>query len=581
MENGGGDKYVATHPAHCSLHVRVLCLVRYFISSQAKLNTNISPSTMVSADQKAIGAAVGVFLGVGLMFLVLTSFNAACIPGCPFRSPFSEVIRSFFEKVGILIMREIRQRRRPTIRMWIECFMLLAAGLFTFLKTYNIRFTSFPMFSLVSGIPILVVAQRKVVHKPQKYKISRLAAWVCPFISLPVIIVIYLSDEGIKSTATQVALLLIGFAGIVITLWMFSKMSKSMADTGKIDAISWLLITTPPQYPSTFFKKAGQMTGVDSIGHHYRPRLLKSLLPLLTPLITSYHTPEHLSSDTHSPQSNDASNRRPRTRVGFKDDDMITIDENPHLKDLKDLEIYMACLARLSDFQDYKGAWSCVWEDAKKHPELEELLIDKLVELANSERHSQVVTSAATKVLNNYKLDMQGKPLRSPTVLESVATYPRSETTSMLNDNDLNRQERGHIESYRLEDLATHVKPVHSSEETEEVRREIGGEEVEEVRDNEIGELRREIGDEKIEENPLESPTTILENVATDSRGETTLMLKTVGRIVKDGDSKLYRPVDRASGATCEDLATHIKPAHSSEEEIEEVKLVRREIGDE
>ena len=155
-----------------------------------------------------------------------------------------------------------------------------------------------------------------------------------------------------------------------------------------------------------------------------------------------------------------------------------------------------------------------------QHPKLERPLIDKLVELANPQRHSQIVRSAATKVLNNYKLDMEGNPLRSPTVLESVATDPRSETTSMLNDNVLNRQERGHLEPYRLEVLATHVEPAHSSEEVEEVRpvrREVGDEEIEEV--------RRDVGDEEIEGNPLEGPTTISGNVATDLRGETTLML--------------------------------------------------------
>ena len=64
--------------------------------------------------------------------------------------------------------------------------------------------------------------------------------------------------------------------------------------------------------------------------------------------------------------------------------------------------------------------------------------------------------SAATKVLNNYELDMEGNSPRSPTtVLESVSTDPRSETT-------LNMQEQRHLESYRLEDLATHVEPAHS-----------------------------------------------------------------------------------------------------------------------
>ena len=102
-----------------------------------------------------------------------------------------------------------------------------------------------------------------------------------------------------------------------------------------------------------------------------------------------------------------------------------------------------------------------------QHPKLEQPLIDKLVDFANPQRHSQVMRSAAIKVLNNYKLDMEGNPL-GPTVLESVATDPRSETTSTLNDNDLNRQERGHLEPYRLEDLATYVEPAHSFEEVEE-----------------------------------------------------------------------------------------------------------------
>ena len=47
-----------------------------------------------------------------------------------------------------------------------------------------------------------------------------------------------------------------GVLGFVFACWMFSKMSKSMADTGEIDAVAWLLTTTP-QYPATFFKKAG------------------------------------------------------------------------------------------------------------------------------------------------------------------------------------------------------------------------------------------------------------------------------------------------------------------------------------
>ena len=152
---------------------------------------------------------------------------------------------------------------------------------------------------------------------------------------------------------------------------------------GEIDAIAWLLITTPPQYPGTFFKKAGQMTGSDSIGRDYRPRLLESLMPFLTHLITSHRVPELLSSDTHSPSSS-----------------LIFDSEN--------LEIYVACLARLSHFTDYEGSFWCLWEDARQHSKLEQPLIDKLVVFANPRCPFQVgLRSAATEVLEIYKLDTE------------------------------------------------------------------------------------------------------------------------------------------------------------------------------
>ena len=159
-----------------------------------------------------------------------------------------------------------------------------------------------------------------------------------------------------------------------------------MADTGEIDAIAWLLITIPPQHPATFFKKAGQMTGVDFIGRPYRPRLLETLMPLLSPLITSYHAPKHRSSDTHSPQPDGVLNGQTLTSLTLVNDEMVPIDEDSHSKNL---EIYIARLARLSEFTDYKGTFWCLREeDAMQHPKPERPLRDKLVELANSQRHS-------------------------------------------------------------------------------------------------------------------------------------------------------------------------------------------------
>jgi hypothetical protein len=69
-----------------------------------------------------------------------------------------------------------------------------------------------------------------------------------------------------------------------------------------------------------------------------------------------------------------------------------------------------------------------------QHPKLEQPLIHKLVMVANPRHHFEVgLRNAATKVLNNYELDMgrEGNPTStSPaTVLWSVATVLRRTAT--------------------------------------------------------------------------------------------------------------------------------------------------------
>jgi hypothetical protein len=218
-------------------------------------------------------------------------------------------------------------------------------------------------------------------------------------------------------------------------------------------------------------------------------------MPLLTLLITSYHAPEHHTSDSHSPsskhrrkfkielkrkQSDDVLDGRYGlpTSLSLVDDDRGgPIDEDAHLKNL---EIYIACLARLSEFTDYEGSFWCLWEDAMQHPKLEQPLIDKLMMLANPRHRFQVdLRSAATKVLNNYELDMGGNALRSSaTVLSGVATVPtrRSASTSMLNVSGLDSQGQGHTNLHRPVDPSTRVEPAHSSGDIEEVKREPTGE---------------------------------------------------------------------------------------------------------
>ena len=242
------------------------------------------------------------------MFLGFASLGGAFVPGCPFRSAFSSVIRLIFEILqtlskripcGYLSSKRLRWLWIGTLTvLWVVSDAVVAYG------TLILSGTWFFLLIFLLAIPIAYSAQQEGAHKPQKYNIPRLSAWVFFFLSLSIVFAIYFRSP------LYIPLYIIGVLGIVLACWMFSKMSKSMADTGEIDAIAWLLITTPPQHPATFFKKAGQMTGFDSIGRHYRPRLLESLMPFLTHLITSYHDPERQSSDAPLPS--------PKPRRNFK-----------------------------------------------------------------------------------------------------------------------------------------------------------------------------------------------------------------------------------------------------------------------
>jgi len=98
---------------------------------------------------------------------------------------------------------------------------------------------------------------------------------------------------------------------------------------------------------------------------------------------------------------------------------LITSHHNDRIDILEDqqmhhLEIYVSCLAILSDFEDYEGSFWLMREDAKQHPKLdsdpkEQSLRNKMVELARNPRYHSNLRSASAKVLNNYGLDSQGR----------------------------------------------------------------------------------------------------------------------------------------------------------------------------
>ena len=426
----------------------------------------------ISAAQDIIGFVVAVLFNIGLLFLGFTSLGGAFLPGCPFRSAFSIVIRYIFEKPYTFFKWILHGRLslRLVESMWtlilaLFCYAPTLAAIHMQVKVvlnavFSTGIWSSLLLLMISSLSLASVLRgpNAVVHKPQKYKMSHLVLWIF----LPSSVVMTLAMWSQRSHAKGVgdyidsplilALGIIGQSIVSLAVMMYGSISISMADTGEIDAIAWLLKTAPPQNPAVFFKKAGQMTGFGSIGCHYRPRLLESLVPFLSLLIISHHVPENPSSsesDTHSPSSN---------------------DEDPHLK-LENLEIYTACLARLSEFTDSKGSFMCLWEDAMQHPKLEQPLIDKLVVIANPQhRFRDGLRSAATKILINYNLDMKGKFAGGPDTIvrrnavSSVATFLGSAASWMLNVSRLIEERRQTNLPVELE----YVEPPRSSGDIEE-----------------------------------------------------------------------------------------------------------------
>ena len=388
METGGRDKYIASHLAHCSYHVWVLCSVSYFISFRPVLIINIISSLSISPVQAYIGYAVGVILVLGLTTLLVGSLAAAFAPACPFRSSFSTTIQLVFK----FLLRLSRWMcwglpQRKVRWLWIGSLAFLwvtSCALIVYASLVNS--TGFlALISIPVAITIAYAAEEEIIHKPQEYKVPHLVFLMFSIIAPPLAAVPpFTGFRQQQSYPIVLSLYTVGILVLLFTGWMGSRMAKSMVEWGEVDAVAWLLKSTSSQDPE-FFKKAAQIASLGSNGPHYRPRLLKSLMPLLSPLITSYHI------------------------------DMLEDSQMHHLG------IYVSCLAILSDFTDYEGSFWRMREDARQHPRLdlnpkEQPLRNKLVELARNPRCSSL-RNAATKVLNNYGLNSQGDALSSAATL--------------------------------------------------------------------------------------------------------------------------------------------------------------------
>ena len=174
------------------------------------------------------------------MFLGISSVGGAFVSGCPFRSAISRVTRFILEKPQTMFKWILRGclSSKSLQRLWIGTLVFLWCGLFFVSNTvvadttFNTSTWASIMFLLVA-IPLPYLAQRKTVHKPQKYIISHMG--LSMFLSTSVIMAFPLLMTFPKSFPVY-------FLGGMLILWsffIFSKMSKSMADTGEIDAIAW------------------------------------------------------------------------------------------------------------------------------------------------------------------------------------------------------------------------------------------------------------------------------------------------------------------------------------------------------
>ena len=330
---------------------------------------NIIFSLTISPIQTTIGFVVGAILALGLILLLVTSFTAAFIPSCPFRSSISTTVQYFwrsFEKLSRRMLRGLSEKSKRWL--WIgslASLWLTSSALVIYASMVTIgRATGYlVLICIPAAIVILYAVHEKEQHKPQEYELPRLVFYIIIMIAPPI-----LAMAPIAGLPRQLcypinfSLYAMGMLALLVAGYMGSRMAKSMVETGEVDAIAWLLKSTSSQYPESF-KKAGQIVSLGD-GLHYRPRLLKSLMPLLSHLITSH--------------------RNDRTDM------------------LEDLGIYVSCLAILSDFVDDKGSFFLMREDARQHPKLDSDLFDKLVELAKNSRPT--LRSSSIKVLKNYGL---------------------------------------------------------------------------------------------------------------------------------------------------------------------------------
>ena len=162
------------------------------------------------------------------------SLGGAFISGCPFRSPFSNLIRLIFEILHTvsnwILCGCLSSKRLPWL--WIGTIIFFWFALNTAVAYATlISGTWSSLFLFPAAIPLAYSAQHEVVrknHEPraQKNRISYLALGMFLFVSLSITLGVYFEYP------IFIPLYCIGVFAIAFTSWMIGKMSKSMTETG-------------------------------------------------------------------------------------------------------------------------------------------------------------------------------------------------------------------------------------------------------------------------------------------------------------------------------------------------------------
>ena len=299
---------------------------------------------------------------VGLLFILITSIFAAFFPTAPFQSPVSDFIRFIFKIFPDYPLPALR--KCPNI-LRISSMILASVALAVIAVIYTIK-QSMAFITLLC-FPLACVPAMATPHPEKKDnmkpRIYGLPAWAL-FSGFTTIAACSIS--GLIFLTSPPTSFIISFSvGCLLLLlqgYHLIQLSRSAPDTTTAKAVTWMLMNSSSQNITWF----GKVSRIGS-SEVKRAVLLEDLLPLLSPLITSI--PHH-----HPPAALDP-----------------------------DQVAYIACLARLCDFEPSTGSfWTNLWhnEVAFHRPLFSKDLEEKLKQLRDCHDCPQEVQEHASQALD-------------------------------------------------------------------------------------------------------------------------------------------------------------------------------------